>query len=131
MAALFERAPDACLLVGEDGVIACVNRAAEKMLGFERQHVVGRGLLSVGIVPQNEAARVVDLLSSLSDGADAACAEFALQRGDGGRVDVEIASSAVSVAGLESGSAGSPRHHGPQADGERPQRGSGASACHQ
>jgi PAS domain S-box-containing protein len=99
LAALFERAPDANLLVGDNGVLARVNRAAEEMLKFDGQRVVGRSLLDLGIVPQNETARVVELLSSLTDGAERLPEEFVLRRGDGGRVEVEITSSAVSVGG--------------------------------
>jgi PAS domain S-box-containing protein len=99
LAVLFERAPDAYLLVGDNGDLVRMNRAAEEMLKLDRQRAVGRGLLNLGVVPQSETARAVELLSNLADGSEGASAEFVLRRGDGSSVEVEIASSVLSVRG--------------------------------
>ncbi len=99
LAALFEQAPDAHLLFDENGLLVLVNQAAGELLGLDTQRILGRGLLDLGIVPQSEMTRFVELLSNLSDGSEQVPAEFAMRRGDGSRVEVEIASSAISIQG--------------------------------
>ena len=63
---LFEYAPDMFFICDENGVLIDANRAAEKLTGYERHEVVGKSLLSIGILPKNQIQKAAELLYKIS-----------------------------------------------------------------
>jgi PAS domain S-box-containing protein len=47
---LFESSPDACYIVGQDGQFIDVNRAAEELFGYQREQLLGKTALGLGLI---------------------------------------------------------------------------------
>jgi len=63
---LFEYAPDMFIICDENGVLIDANRAAERLTGYERHEVVGKSLLSIGILPKSHTQKAAELLYKIS-----------------------------------------------------------------
>ena len=86
--ALFEYAPDAYYLYDADACFVDANRAAEEMVGFKKEEMVGRPLLSTGLLSDDQLADVAEVLRrSLTEPTDSL--EMVLTRKDGTRITVE------------------------------------------
>jgi PAS domain S-box-containing protein len=76
--------PVAVGIIGADGTIRYVNRAAEHLYGWRAEDVVGRSALALGVAP-SDAAAAAELLASLHLG-ETWRGRFALLRSDGRRL---------------------------------------------
>jgi PAS domain S-box-containing protein/putative nucleotidyltransferase with HDIG domain len=96
---LFEQAPDAYYLSDTRGKFIGGNRAAEGLLGYRREELVGKNFLDLDILPRDQTAKALKLLAlnvlRRSTGPD----EFTLKRRDGSRVLVEIMTHPVKIKG--------------------------------
>jgi PAS domain S-box-containing protein/putative nucleotidyltransferase with HDIG domain len=96
---LFEQAPDAYYLSDTRGKFIGGNRAAEALLGYRREELVGKNFLDLDILPRDQIAKALKLLAlnvlRRSTGPD----EFTLKRRDGSRVLVEIMTHPVKIKG--------------------------------
>jgi PAS domain S-box-containing protein/putative nucleotidyltransferase with HDIG domain len=96
---LFEQAPDAYYLSDTRGKFIGGNRAAEALLGYRREELVGKNFLDLDILPRDQTAKALKLLAlnvlRRSTGPD----EFTLKRRDGSRVLVEIMTHPVKIKG--------------------------------
>jgi PAS domain S-box-containing protein len=94
---LFESAPDAIYLHDLKGNFLDGNKAAEKLMGYQREEFVGKNFLKLKLVTNNQLNKVAKLLSknvmSMPTGPD----EFTLNRKDGSQVDVEIRTYPVKI----------------------------------
>lgn len=96
---LFEYAPDMFFICDESGVLIDANRAAEKLTGYERHEVVGKSLLSLGILPKNQIQKAGDLLYKISRKIPTDPEEITLIRKDGKSINVELRSYPVDLGG--------------------------------
>jgi len=87
---LFEYAPDMYILCDTQAVLIDANRAAEKVTGYERHEVVGKNLLSIGIVPEDQLQKAAELLYKISRKIQTGAEEVTILRKDGQRVHVEL-----------------------------------------
>ena len=55
---LFEYAPDPIYLYTLDGTFVDGNRAAERLVGYRREELIGQGLIKMGLVPVSPAPRL-------------------------------------------------------------------------
>lgn len=96
---LFEYAPDAYYLNDARGRFIGGNRAAEALLGYRKEELVGKSFLELDILPRDQIGRSVKLLAlnamKMPTGPD----EFTLKRKDGGSVFVEIRTYPISLQG--------------------------------
>ncbi|TFH01632.1 MAG: PAS domain S-box protein [Calditrichales bacterium] len=83
----------------ESGVLIDANRAAEKLTGYERHEVVGKSLLSIGILPKNQILKAGDLLYKISRKIPTDPEEITLIRKDGQSINVELRSYPVDLGG--------------------------------
>ena len=79
-----------------DGIVVWWNTAAEKLLGYTADEIVGQSLLKLIRPERHEAARAV--LAAVRKGAGYERHETRRVRKDGGLVDVELTVSPVSDA---------------------------------
>jgi len=87
---MFEFAPDAYYISDKKGIFLDGNKAAEDMVGYKKEELIGKSFLKLNFLPLNQIPKAAALLlqSALrkSTGPD----EFTLIRKDGSRVIVEI-----------------------------------------
>ncbi|MBU2676201.1 MAG: PAS domain S-box protein [Gammaproteobacteria bacterium] len=98
---LLESAPDAMIIIDEQGRIAIVNAQAEQMFGYERQEILGRSIET--LLPERLKKRHVThrnkfiadpKVRPMGEGMD-----LIARRRDGGEFPVEISLSPVTAAG--------------------------------
>jgi len=96
---LFDFAPDACFLMDMEGNFVDGNKAAEKMVGYRKEELVGRNLVEAGIIPVDQIERALVLFAKNAQGKATGVSEFILNRKDGGLVAVEIRTFPVVIEG--------------------------------
>jgi PAS domain S-box-containing protein len=94
---LFEYAPDAYYLNDLQGTFVDGNRAAEELIGYEKGELVGKNLLSSGILPLREVPKALRVLAQNVLGRSSGPDLFTLMNRDGREVQVEIVSYPVSI----------------------------------
>jgi PAS domain S-box-containing protein len=98
---LFEHAPDAYVLLGDNGEIIDGNRAMERLLGFSREESVGRSLFDLGVLPPNETSRAMADVARTTKGEVVGPDEFVLIRKGGKRLITETRLFPVNIGGRE------------------------------
>ena len=96
---IFESAPDAYYINDYEGVFIDGNRAAEDLLGYPREALVGKNFLDVGILSMDEAEAALKALARSINGESTGPDEYTLKRKDGAKVSVEIHTHPVKIAG--------------------------------
>ena len=96
---LFEYAPDMYILCDTQAVLIDANRAAEKVTGYERHEVVGKNLLSIGIIPEDQLQKAAELLYKISRKIPTGAEEVDIRRKDGQRVHVELRAYPAELGG--------------------------------
>jgi PAS domain S-box-containing protein len=91
---LIELAPDAFFLADLDGRFTDVNRAACRLLGYEREELVGKTIMD--IIPVEDAPRLAAVRSALLVPGQIERAEWTHRRKDGSLVSVEVSSNVLS-----------------------------------
>jgi len=94
---LFENAPDACYLIDLMGNFVLGNRAAEKMIGYSREELIGRNFATSGLLSTPHVCRAISLLGRNVLGAHVQNEEFVLNRKDGTQIETEIRSFPVEL----------------------------------
>jgi PAS domain S-box-containing protein len=87
---LFEYAPDAYYLNDLKGNFIDGNLAAEKMIGYQREELIGKSFLKLGILPTEQIPKVAEHLAKNVAGQASGPDEFTLIRKDETRVVAEI-----------------------------------------
>jgi len=96
---LFEFAPDAYYLSDLKGVFVDGNRAAEELIGYDKDELIGKNFLKLRVLPPGQLPKAVTLLARNALGRPTGPDEFTLRRKDGTRVPVEVSTYPVKVAG--------------------------------
>jgi len=96
---IFEYAPDGYYLSDLKGCFLDGNRAAEKIIGFHKEDIIGKSYLSLGILPNSQIAKAAALLVKNAMGRPTGPDEFVLRRKDGSLVPVEISTHPVKLNG--------------------------------
>ncbi|MFP3866711.1 MAG: PAS domain S-box protein [Desulfobacteraceae bacterium] len=100
---LFEYAPDAYFLHDLAGNLIDGNRAAEKLVGFPREELIGQNLLNLPLVETEQKSLVSNVLDQMAQGEAAGPLEFTLNRRDGGKVIAEVKSYPINLRGRSLG----------------------------
>jgi PAS domain S-box-containing protein len=90
-----ELAPDAYFLANFDACLTDVNQAACRLLGYERDELVGKTIFD--IIPAENAARLNAAKAELLERTQVNKAEWILKRKDGTLVAVEVSSNVLPV----------------------------------
>jgi PAS domain S-box-containing protein len=96
---LFEFAPDAYYLTDVTGTFVDGNRAAEELIGYAREELIGRKFLTLNLLHPSEVRRAEALLVRSAAGAPTGPDEFLLRRKDGIHVPVEIRTFPANISG--------------------------------
>ncbi len=96
---LFEYAPDAIYLTDLQGVIVDGNKAAEEMVGYKREELIGRGFQDLSILPPQHLGDALENLRRNSMGLPTGPDEFTLRNKNGSTIPVEIRTFPVTIGG--------------------------------
>ncbi len=87
--AVFDYAPDAFYLNDAEGRFVDGNRAAEALIGYSKEELIGESLLSLDILPADQLPKTVELLAASFD-QPTGPTELILRRKDNTLVTVEV-----------------------------------------
>ncbi|MCK4245978.1 PAS domain-containing protein, partial [Candidatus Bipolaricaulota bacterium] len=96
---LFERAPDPYFLGNLKGTFIDVNKAAEELIGYAREELIGKSFLKLKLLSPRQIAKASTLLARNALGKDTGPDELILARKDGKQVPVEIRTHPVKIHG--------------------------------
>jgi two-component system cell cycle sensor histidine kinase/response regulator CckA len=96
---IFEYAPDGYYLSDLKGNFIDGNRAAEKIVGYKREELIGKNFLKLKLLHPRELPKVVEKLAKNAVGRPTGPDEFSLRRKDGKFVTVEISTFPVKLQG--------------------------------
>jgi PAS domain S-box-containing protein len=94
---LFDYAPDAYYLNDLKGNLLDGNVAAEKLMGYKRNELIGKSFLKLDILSLDQVPRAAQLLVKNSFGKGTGPDEFVLTRKNGTKVAVEIITHPVKI----------------------------------
>jgi PAS domain S-box-containing protein len=93
MAALVASADDAIISKGLDGIIRSWNRAAERMLGYTAEEMIGQPLIR--LLPEDRVEEEALILERISQGLHVTHFETVRRRKDGSLLDVSLTISPI------------------------------------
>jgi PAS domain S-box-containing protein len=86
---LFEYAPDAYYLLDDEGIIVDGNRAAEEMIGYRIEELIGTHVFDANILSVDQIQKAAEMLGKNSRGVETGPEELTLIDRNGMRVEVE------------------------------------------
>ncbi len=96
---LFESAPDAYYIHDLEGRFVDGNRAAEELVGYRREEVIGQSFFELGMIAEADIPKSTAALADNRDGKPAGPLELTVNRKDGSEIIVETRSYPVDIAG--------------------------------
>jgi PAS domain S-box-containing protein len=96
---LFDSAPDALFIHDLQGNLIDGNQAAEDMVGYRREELIGKNFLTLPLLDPEQISMVTQLLAQTVQGKTVGPVEHTLNRKDDGKVIVEIKSLPVNIHG--------------------------------
>jgi two-component system cell cycle sensor histidine kinase/response regulator CckA len=96
---LFDFAPDAYYLSDLKGTFIAGNRAAEELVGYGKEELIGKSFLNLKLLPLDQIPKAAALLAKNAMGFSTRNDEFVLNRKDGGQVQVEISTFPLELDG--------------------------------
>jgi PAS domain S-box-containing protein len=94
---LFESAPDGVFLADLAGTFADGNRAAEEIVGYKREELIGKSIFSLHLIARADIGKATALLAKNAIGKVYGPVEFTLCRKDGSRIAVEVRTYPVKI----------------------------------
>ena len=96
---LFEYAPDGYFLNDMEGTFVDGNRAAEELIGYRREELIGRSFLQLNLLVGDGLARAAEHLARNRRGEAGGPEEFIIRRKDSTELPVEIRTFPVELQG--------------------------------
>jgi len=96
---LFELAPDAYYLNDLEGYFIDGNKAAEELIGYRREELIGKNFLELDLLPPEQLAKAAELLQKNIEGQTTGPNELILNRKDGSQVLLEISTTMTQMKG--------------------------------
>jgi PAS domain S-box-containing protein len=96
---LFEFAPDAYYLNDLQGTFVDGNKAAEKMIGYDKAELIGKNFLELRLFAPDQRQKAATALARNVEGKATGPDEFTLLRKDGTQVIAEISTFPVTIKG--------------------------------
>lgn len=94
---LFEFAPDGYYLSDLKGRFIDGNRAAESLIAYKKEELIGKSFLKLKILPAKQIPKAAALLAKNTLDQSTGPDEFTLNRKDGTQIDVEISTFPIKI----------------------------------
>lgn len=94
---IFEAAPDAIFLGDLKGNLLDGNKAAEELLGYKKEELIGKNLFKLNLLSVKELAKAAKSLAKSVQGKKTGPEEFRLTRKDGNTISVEISTFPANI----------------------------------
>ncbi len=94
---LFEYAPDAYYINDLKGKFIDGNKAAESLIGYKKEELIGKDFLKLKILPKDQIQKAADLLSKNIKGISTGPDELVLLNKEGVRIPLEIRTFPVKI----------------------------------
>ena len=94
---IFEYAPDAYYLNDFKGVFVDGNKAAEALIGYQKEELIGKSFLKLNLLPPRQIPKAAALLAKNLLGQPTGPDEFTLKQRDDSQVIVEISTFPVVI----------------------------------
>lgn len=94
---IFEAAPDAIFLGDLKGNLLDGNKAAEELLGYKKEELIGKNLFKLNLLSVKELAKAAKSLAKSVQGKKTGPEEFRLTRKDGNMISVEISTFPANI----------------------------------
>ena len=98
----FEFAPDGIYLTDLEGTFIDANKAAEQLLGYRREELIGKNFLKLQLLSPDQVRKVTANLAKSAQGKRTGPDEFTLRRKDSTQLTVEINTHPVKIKGESS-----------------------------
>ena len=95
--AIFEYAPDGYYLCDKEGFFIAGNQAAEKITGYDRSELIGKSMLTAGLISKDQLVKAGKLLALNIMGRSTGPDEFTLTQKDGTQINVEISTHPITI----------------------------------
>jgi PAS domain S-box-containing protein len=96
---LFEYAPDPYYLNDMNGILLDGNKAAEKIIGYKKEELIGKNMFELGLLSPEQLPMVVKLLEKNINGQSTGPDEFKLKTKDGREIFSEILTFPIEING--------------------------------
>jgi two-component system, cell cycle sensor histidine kinase and response regulator CckA len=96
---LFSFAPDAYYLNDLEGYFIDGNKAAEELIGYRREELIGKNFLELNLLPPEQLPKAAELLQKNIKGVTTGPDELILKRKNGTQVVVEISTLMIQIKG--------------------------------
>lgn len=96
---LFEYAPDPYFLTDMEGNFLGGNRAAERLIIFKKEEIIGKNIVGLGLISEDQVSKAFKLLNINAHGISTGPEEFILTKKDGNKVPVEITGFPIEIKG--------------------------------
>lgn len=96
---LFESAPDAIYLADSEGRFVDGNRAAENLIGYAREDIIGKKVADVDLLSGEQLSRAKANLRKVIAGELSGPNEYTVKRNDGTYVSIEVRNFPVKIGG--------------------------------
>lgn len=94
---LFQNSPFSILLIETSGKIVDCNPSVQKLIGYNRDELIGKKYRKLLVVPQEYIPKLLERLKQISEGIPIPPLDIQLTRKDGSKVWVNIESSTVKI----------------------------------
>jgi PAS domain S-box-containing protein len=99
--ALFEQAPEPFYLNKLDGTLVDGNKAAEKLLGYKKEELIGTNFLENGILSEPDVTKALNVMKQNQEGESTGPDEFKLYKKNGAPLFAEISTIPINIGGKE------------------------------
>lgn len=95
--AIFEYAPDGYYLCDKEGFFKAGNQAAERITGYDRSELIGKSMLTAGLISKDQLIKAGKLLALNIMGRSTGPDEFTLTQKAGTQIQVEISTHPITI----------------------------------
>lgn len=95
--AIFEYAPDGYYLCDTEGFLIAGNQAAERITGYGRSELIGKSILTAGLISKDQLIKAGKLLALNIMGKPTGPDEFTLTQKAGSQIQVEISTHPITI----------------------------------
>ncbi|MFO8101201.1 MAG: PAS domain S-box protein [Dehalococcoidia bacterium] len=101
--AIFENANDVIVYFDPAGIVIDINDKVTEILGYEREEVLGKNFAEIGLIPDKDLDRVIEVFERATKGNVIQQSEIELKKKDGNPISVGVSAGAIERDGRTEG----------------------------